>query len=127
MVQRSKAKKLEQKSTIGRHLIIEIGNASRLDEKEYIARVLSEIADTIGATTIRSTMHDFGEGYGVTGLVLLAESHISVHTWPEYKYAAVDVFMCGLGDIYKSITVLRSYFPNADIEHELLIRGVEKR
>jgi S-adenosylmethionine decarboxylase len=116
-----------QTITIGRHLIIELSNASRLDEKQRILEVISAIADVIGATKLRSVIHDFGEGHGITGLLLLAESHISIHTWPEHEYAAVDIFMCGQGDIYRSVTVLESYFPEADIEHRLLTRGVGQK
>lgn len=126
MTQRLKSKTLSQKHAIGRHLIIEVGNASNLDKKEYISEAMTTIANAIGAERLKSVVHDFGEGYGVTGLLLLAESHVSIHTWPEHKYAAVDVFMCGSGDIYGSITVLKSYFPGADIEYELLNRGVER-
>ena len=59
------------------------------------------------ATLLRSEFHDFGEGYGVTGVSLLAESHMSIHTWPEHKYAAVDIYMCGETDPYQALSALK--------------------
>lgn len=52
-------------------------------------------AEAGGASVLQAHFHPFGSGKGVTGVVLLAESHITVHTWPEHDYAAFDVFMCG--------------------------------
>jgi S-adenosylmethionine decarboxylase len=50
--------------------------------------------------------HHFGEGQGVTGVLLLQESHISIHTWPEYDYAAIDVFMCGEAEPQRAVAYL---------------------
>ena len=52
-------------------------------------------AEAAGARILHSHFHSFGEAMGVTGVLLLAESHISIHTWPEYGFAAADIFMCG--------------------------------
>ncbi len=80
---------------IGRHLIIECrGRHAHLGEQELEALLVSA-AEAGGASVLQAHFHPFGVGNGITGVVLLAESHITVHTWPEHDYAAFDVFMCG--------------------------------
>lgn len=79
----------------GRHLILELWGAQTLTDPAYIKTVLTESAKLAGATVLHSHIHHFESGGGVTGVVLLAESHISIHTWPEREYAAIDIFMCG--------------------------------
>jgi len=66
-----------------------------LDDEEFIRQALTRAAEESGSTLISLTSHKF-EPHGVTALGLLAESHISIHTWPEKGYAAADVFTCGL-------------------------------
>ena len=78
----------------GDHLLIEFWGAKRLHEPEYICQALEDGARHAGATILHSHYHHFGEGSGVSGVTVLAESHISIHTWPEVGYAAIDVFMC---------------------------------
>jgi S-adenosylmethionine decarboxylase len=60
-----------------------------------IDALLRAAALAAGARILHSHFHSFGDALGVTGVVLLAESHISIHTWPEYGFAAADIFMCG--------------------------------
>lgn len=81
---------------VGRHCILEIyGCASELlNDAAYVDRSIREAAIAAGATLLNQVCHEF-EPHGVTALALLAESHISIHTWPENGYAAVDVFTCG--------------------------------
>jgi S-adenosylmethionine decarboxylase len=62
---------------------------------EAIDALLRLGAEAAGATILHSHFHSFGPQQGVTGVLLLAESHISIHTWPEYGFAAADIFMCG--------------------------------
>jgi len=80
---------------LGVHFIIEFFEANHLCEGGPILRIMREAAEAAGAQVLNENIHDFGSGQGVTGVVMLAESHISIHTWPEYGYAALDVFMCG--------------------------------
>ena len=82
--------------TVGRHCIVELygGNPNLLDSEEFINDALKEAAERSGATLLSLTSHKF-EPQGVTALALLSESHISIHTWPELGYAAVDAFTCG--------------------------------
>ncbi|MCW3838252.1 adenosylmethionine decarboxylase [Sphingomonas canadensis] len=82
----------------GQHLIADLAGCSRLDDAAWIERCLTEAAAAAGATLLEVRLHAFGAGQGVTGVALLAESHISIHSWPEYGTACVDIFMCGRPD-----------------------------
>ena len=81
---------------LGRHLLLElkICNKEVLDDLEFIKDCLNEAAVESGATVVGESFYHFSP-CGVSGVVNIAESHIAVHTWPEYRYAAVDVFTCG--------------------------------
>jgi S-adenosylmethionine decarboxylase len=83
---------------LGRHLIADFFGAENLQDPEIIEQALVNAAEAAGAKVLGSHIHDFGEGMGVTGVVTLAESHISIHSWPEHDYAAIDVFLCGEAD-----------------------------
>jgi S-adenosylmethionine decarboxylase len=69
-------------------------------DMDVLEAELRAAAQSAGATVIDAKFHRFGERGGVTGVVLLAESHISIHTWPELNYAAIDIFMCGAADAH---------------------------
>ena len=81
---------------IGRHCILELYqcNQAKLNDEAFIRTTITSSAKIAGATLINLVTHSF-KPQGVTGLALLAESHISIHTWPEIGYAAIDVFTCG--------------------------------
>ncbi|WP_020655174.1 adenosylmethionine decarboxylase [Massilia niastensis] len=81
----------------GIHLLADLGgvDAALLSEPSRIDALLREAALAAGARILHSHFHAFGPGMGVTGVLLLAESHISIHTWPEHGFAAADIFMCG--------------------------------
>lgn len=79
----------------GRHLIADLHGCRGLDDADLIERLLRDAASAAGATVLDVRLHMFGAGQGVTGVALLAESHISIHSWPENGYAAVDFFLCG--------------------------------
>jgi S-adenosylmethionine decarboxylase len=97
----------------GTHLLVELWGAVNLADVPAIENALLDGARKCGATVLHSYMHPFGEGMGVSGVVVLAESHISIHTWPERGYAAIDIFMCGKCDPYKAIPALKAAFaPN---------------
>ena len=82
---------------LGRHILLELRscNPATLDDLPSIEAAMLRAAEEAGATVIGRIFHQFSP-QGVTGVVAIAESHLSVHTWPEYGYAAVDIFTCGL-------------------------------
>ena len=99
----------------GTHLLVDLWGASNLADPELIDRACREAALAAGATILHSHFHHFSPEGGVSGVVVLAESHISIHTWPERDFAAVDIFMCGGCDPYRSIPVLKAAFKPASI------------
>jgi S-adenosylmethionine decarboxylase proenzyme len=83
-------------NALGRHLILELKdcNPKLLDDLPFVQHTLIHAAESTGATIIGHTFHKFSP-QGVTGVVAIAESHVCIHTWPEYGYAAADIFTCG--------------------------------
>lgn len=98
------------RSYAGRHLIVDLWGAERLDEIDHIGAALRRGVDAAGATLLHLHLHHFTPNGGVSGVAVLAESHISIHSWPERRYAALDVFMCGDTDPDRVIPVLRDAF-----------------
>jgi len=85
-----------REQALGRHLIVEIWDADPrlLDDAHALEQLLLQAARAANATVIQSVFHHFSP-YGVSGVVVIAESHLTIHTWPEYRYAAIDIFTCG--------------------------------
>ncbi len=81
---------------LGRHILAEFFNcdANILNDAQMIEAYMKRAAIECGATIVSSTFHTFNP-HGVSGVVVIAESHLAIHTWPEYKYAAIDIFTCG--------------------------------
>ena len=94
----------------GTHLIIDLLGAERLDDLKHIERTLRDCVDAAGATLLHIHLHHFTPNGGVSGVAVLAESHISIHSWPECGYAALDVFMCGGAEPERTVEVLRAAF-----------------
>ena len=107
----------------GTHLIIDLVRAKRLDDLEHIEQTLRRCVEVAGATLLHIHLHHFTPNGGVSGVAVLAESHISIHSWPEYGYAALDVFMCGSADPDACIPVLRSAFAAKRVAVSELLRG----
>ena len=93
----------------GTHLIIELTGGTGLDDPNRIDAALREAVFASDATLLGLHLHRFTP-QGITGVALLAESHITVHTWPEHGYAAFDVFMCGAADPWAVTGVLEKAF-----------------
>jgi len=94
---------------LGKHTIVEFYdcNPKQLADLALLERALAVAAESTGASVIKSTFHEFSP-HGVTGVVIIAESHLSIHTWPEYNYAAVDIFTCGtVMDNHQAIKYLK--------------------
>lgn len=83
-------------NAIGTHLLLELSDCDEalLDDVRYIEESMIGAADEAGATVLARSFHKF-EPRGVTGIVAIAESHLCIHTWPEHRYAAADIFTCG--------------------------------
>lgn len=94
----------------GTHLLLDLYGAKHLSDLNFIREQLNNVAVICGATLLDIQLHKFGEGQGITGVALLAESHISIHTWPEHSYAAIDIFMCGECDPALAVEPLRAAF-----------------
>jgi S-adenosylmethionine decarboxylase len=82
---------------VGLHMIADLAGGVGLGDAGLIEAILREAAAAAGATVVGLNLHHFGPEMGVTGVALLAESHISIHTWPEEGLSAVDIFLCGAG------------------------------
>ena len=106
----------------GVHLIVDVYEADHLDDLDHIERTLRRCVDAAGATLLHIHLHHF-QPNGVSGVAVLAESHISIHTWPEAGYAALDVFMCGSADPDACIPVLRDAFSAKRVGVNELLRG----
>ncbi len=83
-------------NALGVHIILELRecNAQLLNDYEFVRSTLIDAANSVGATIVGESFHRF-QPIGITGVLAIAESHISIHTWPEYCYAAADIFTCG--------------------------------
>ena len=94
----------------GSHLIIDLWEAEGLGDRDRIETALIDAVQAAGATLLHIHLHTFEEGGGISGVAVLAESHISVHTWPEKGYAAFDVFMCGDAQPRKALDIFKAAF-----------------
>jgi S-adenosylmethionine decarboxylase proenzyme len=81
---------------LGRHILVELYhcNAERLNDAEFIESSMLTAAEASQATIVSRHFHTFSP-HGVSGVIIIAESHVSIHTWPEHDYAALDIFTCG--------------------------------
>ena len=106
----------------GTHLIIEVVDGHGLDDEARIQQAFRDCVEECGATLLHIHTHKFSP-QGVSGVAVLAESHISVHTWPEIGYGAFDVFMCGDAEPWKAVGVLSKAFGTSDVRVKELLRG----
>jgi len=107
----------------GEHLLIDLYGASRLDDAQWMEQVLRDSVKASHATLLHLHCHRFSDSGGLSAVAVLAESHITVHTWPERDFAAFDVFMCGAAQPQKVLKVLRQAFSPADIRVKKVLRG----
>lgn len=109
----------------GTHLIVDLWGCEHLDRMDHIDAALRESVAAAGATLLHIHLHHFTPNNGVSGVAVLAESHISVHTWPECGYAAFDVFMCGDARPKEAVEVLKCYFRPRRVEVTEHLRGCD--
>lgn len=107
----------------GAHIIIDLMEAEGLDDLELMEASLRECVEEAKATLLHIHLHHFTPNGGISGVAVLAESHISVHSWPEVGYAAFDVFMCGDSKPEKAIEVLKRAFKPGRVAVHTHLRG----
>jgi S-adenosylmethionine decarboxylase len=108
----------------GTHLLADLFDCGHLDDEARIEAALRAAVTTADATLLDLRVHGFGTGQGVTGIALLAESHISIHSWPERGYAAVDMFLCGSRhDLDAALAALAGLLDAGRIEQRRFARG----
>ncbi|MEJ2636097.1 MAG: adenosylmethionine decarboxylase [Calditrichia bacterium] len=110
---------------LGRHILAEFFECDTeiLNDVERIENYMKRAAIECGATIVNSVFHTFNP-HGVSGVVVIAESHLAIHTWPEYGYAAVDVFTCGdTVDPWIATRALKEYLKSNAIKTVELNRG----
>ncbi len=108
----------------GTHLILDLWNAENLDKLEIMETAMREAVETCGATLLHIHLHHFTPSDGISGVAVLAESHMSVHTWPERGFAAFDVFMCGEAQPERAIEVLKKHFNPSRLNVTEQLRGI---
>jgi S-adenosylmethionine decarboxylase len=110
-------------SYAGTHLIVDLWDAHYLDDLGRMERALREAVVASGATLLHIHLHHFEPNGGISGVAVLAESHISVHSWPERGYAAIDAFMCGEAEPERCVPVFEAAFNPGRIDVATHLRG----
>jgi S-adenosylmethionine decarboxylase len=110
--------------TLGRHLIIEMWEAENLNDADLLDKALRDTVEAIDGHLLDVRTVQFPV-HGVTGVAIIAESHVAVHTWPEHGYAAVDIFTCNLeSDIQAGIDAMTKYFMPGRVQVMEVRRGL---
>ena len=107
----------------GTHLLLDLWGASGLRDSSLIERAIRDSVEVAGATLLNIHLHRFTPSGGISGVAVLAESHITVHTWPERDYAAIDIFMCGDTQPELTIPVLKNAFSASRTDISKIQRG----
>jgi len=113
--------------TLGRHLIGEFYGCDHalLDDVDAIERSIRAAAEAVGATILHARAHRFAP-QGVTATVIIAESHLSIHTWPEHGYAAADIFTCGGLDPVPGFRLLQRELGAKNTRVQVILRGTDE-
>lgn len=109
------------REVLGRHLIVEVFDAdpALLNNADALEQLLLEAAHAAQATVVESVFHRFSP-HGVSGVVVIAESHLTIHTWPEFGYAALDIFTCGPKmDLDAAVEVIRKGLGGRTLQLEI--------
>ena len=113
---------------LGRQILVEFYDCieTNINDVSFIKSSLIKATKASGATIISHNFHKFSP-YGVSGVVVIAESHVAIHTWPEYNYAAVDIFTCGDSiDPWIIEEHLKEYFESKNVSSMEMKRGLFK-
>ncbi|NQV54878.1 MAG: adenosylmethionine decarboxylase [Rhodospirillales bacterium] len=108
----------------GVHLLLDLWGAQNLTDQDVIEKSLRQAAEAADATILHIHLKKFSGSGGVSGVLVLAESHISIHTWPEREFAAIDIFMCGKCDPYDCMPILEQAFQPLSINLSEQRRGL---
>jgi len=108
----------------GIHLLLDMWGAAHLDNPERLGHAIETAVKAADATLLHLHLHHFSPYGGVSGVAVLAESHISVHTWPEHAFAAFDIFMCGGAEPERAAAALQEILRPSRIELTEQRRGV---
>jgi S-adenosylmethionine decarboxylase len=112
---------------LGIHLLIELWscNTQKIDNLDYLEKIMAQAAEVAGATVLKTAFQDFNP-QGVSGVVVIAESHLTIHTWPEYGYSAVDIFTCGSKvDPWKAAGFLKQELEAQEVQVRDFLRGIQ--
>ncbi len=116
-------KEKKDKKYAGVHLIAEFWHGKTIEENKKIREILIQAAKEANNTPLKVAIHRFSP-HGITGVILLAESHIALHSWPEFNYLAIDIFTCGNKSTpYKSLGYLKKKFRPKKIVIKIIKRG----
>lgn len=112
------------KKSAGVHLIVEFWDGKKIKTKKETLRIFKNSVKAAGATPLEITIHKFNP-QGLTGVILLAESHIAIHVWPEFNYTAIDIFTCGdKSRPEKALEYFKKELKPKKIEIKKIIRGI---
>lgn len=110
----------------GRHLLIEVIGSSLLNDKGLVEEFFRSLARLYDLEILALQVHQF-EPYGLSGLLVMPESHVAIHTWPEYEYAALDIFVGSHFDPRESVALVERCFQAQKVKLVELERGLQKK
>ncbi|MFH1777487.1 MAG: adenosylmethionine decarboxylase [Candidatus Omnitrophota bacterium] len=108
----------------GTHLLIELWGAKNINSVKLVKKTLLAAVKACDVTLLSIDLHRFSPFNGISGVAVIKESHITIHTWPEFKYAALDIFVCGNASPYKAISVFKNGFKPKKIQIMDVKRGI---
>ena len=108
----------------GTHLLVDLWGAEHLNDQTAIEVAMKDAAAAADATILAAHLQKFAESGGISGVLVLAESHMSIHTWPERRFAAIDIFMCGACNPYLAVPVLERAFQPQSMAVNVQRRGL---
>ncbi len=110
----------------GRHMIFDVFGSPYCNNQNHVEQVMKQAIVSVGATILYSHFHDFGDGGGFTGVLVLSESHASVHPWPEVNLMTFDIYMCGICDPHQAMMTIIDNVKAQDVKITTLKRGIIK-
>lgn len=119
---------MNEKDILGKQVIAEFfGCKMNLDNFSLVKEVMEKAAICSNATIVESIFHHFNP-YGISGVIVIAESHLAIHTWPDKKYAAIDIFTCGdLVNPMKMMKYIKQAFQPKDFSYKKIRRGLSSK